>query len=154
MVSTDPTTRKYGGDAGERSLGRLRAKKHWSLQHAATLLEVDASTLNRWEHGKSFPRGHSVEKLCRVYECSEEELGLPNTNSPQVPFSPPALELTTAAQSFLVSDPTMRLLSLAFSPLDAHPMQGEVIKLLEGYPMNTDALSESCGGGPRPNSPS
>jgi transcriptional regulator with XRE-family HTH domain len=141
MVSTDPTTRKYGGDAGERSLGRLRAKKHWSLQHAATLLEVDASTLNRWEHGKTFPRGHSVEKLCRVYECSEEELGLPNTTSSQVSFSPPALERTTVAQSFLVSDPTMRLLSLAFSPLDTHMMQWEVIKLLEGYPMNTDALT-------------
>ena len=124
----------------ERSLVRLRAKKHWSLQHAATLLEVDASTLNRWEHGKTFPRGHNVEKLCAVYGCSEEELGLPISSS-QVPLSPPALDLTDAAQSFLASDPTMRLLSLAFSPLDTHTMQWEVIKLLEGYPMNTDALT-------------
>ena len=125
----------------ERSLVRLRTKKHWSLQHAATLLEVDASTLNRWEHGKTFPRGHSVEKLCRVYECSEEELGLPCIPSSSVPLSPPASELMTVAQSFLASDPTMRLLSLAFSPLDTHTMQREVIKLLEGYPMNTDALT-------------
>ncbi len=126
----------------ERSLAQLRAKKHWSLQHAATLLEVDASTLNRWEHGKTLPRGYSIEKLCTVYGCSEEELGLQCINPSQVPPSPPPLpDMTDAAQSFLASDPTMRLLSLAFSPFSCHQRQWEVIKLLEEQSMNIDPMS-------------
>ena len=115
----------------ERSLARLRAKKHWSLQHAATLLEVDASTLNRWENGKTLPRGYSVEKLCTVYGCSEEELGLACSTSSQVPSLPASPEMMDAVQSFLASDPTVRLLSLAFSPFSCQQRQGEVIKLLE-----------------------
>ena len=57
-----------------RSLAQLRAKKHWSLQHAATLLEVDASTLNRWEHGKTLPRGYSIENSVRSMGVQKKSL--------------------------------------------------------------------------------
>lgn len=125
----------------ERSLARLRAKKHWSLQHAATLLEVDASTLNRWENGKTLPRGYSIERLCTVYECSEEELGLQYSSPFQVPLPPASPDMTDVVQSFLASDPTMRLLSLASSPLSCHQIQCAAIKLLEEQSMNTDPMN-------------
>jgi transcriptional regulator with XRE-family HTH domain len=137
----NPNTQKYGGDA-MGSLAHLRAKKHWSLQHAATLIGVDASTLNRWEHGKTIPRGYSIERLCTVYGCTEAELGLQDASFLLVPSSPaPELDSTDVSQSFLVSDPTMRLLSLAFLPLHCHQRQWEVIKLLEDQSMNIDPMS-------------
>jgi transcriptional regulator with XRE-family HTH domain len=135
------TTQKHGGDAMERSLAQLRAKKHWSLQHAATLLEVDASTLNRWEHGKNLPRGYSIERLCTVYGCTEAELGLQDTSPSHVPPSPaPLPDLTDAIQPFLVSDPTLHLLSLAFSPLSCPQRQREVIKFLEEQSMQENPM--------------
>jgi len=127
----------------ERSrLAQLRAKKHWSLQHAAVLLEVDITTLNRWEHGKASPRQYNIEKLCEVYGCSEGELGLLHEMSTvEVPVAPPLFDITNESQSFLANDLTMRLLPLAFVPLSYQNTQREVTKLLEEHTMNSDPIT-------------
>ncbi len=113
------------GRCMERSrLAQLRAKKHWSLQHAAVLLEVDVTTLNRWEHGKASPRQYNIEKLCEVYGCSEGELGLLHEMSTvEVPVAPPLFDITNESQSFLANDLTMRLLPLAFVPVNVPPVR-------------------------------
>lgn len=128
----------------ERSrLAQLRARKYWSLQHAAILLEVDVTTLSRWENGKAHPRGSNIGRLCKVYECSEAELGLQDEmmNALDASAQPQPSAVTGEVQSFLASDPTMCLLTLALSPLDTQSMPHEVIRLLEEQIMHIDPMT-------------
>src|SRR6266581_9019713 len=63
----------------ERSkLAMARMRMHWTLSQAAERISCDANTLNRWELGKTTPRGYNVQRLCEVYNATPAELDLEN----------------------------------------------------------------------------
>ena len=124
----------------ERSpLARLRMQKHWTQAQAAQQLGVSERTYHEWEKGDVLPHPSNIERLCRVFDCSEVELGLRRDLSPV--HAPSEQTATDEAHLFLASDPTMRLLSLAFLPLNYHQIQWEVIKLLEEQSMQKDPMT-------------
>jgi transcriptional regulator with XRE-family HTH domain/tetratricopeptide (TPR) repeat protein len=58
-----------------QKLRDARMRKHWSQTKAAAACNVDVQTFYRWEHGLQIPRGDSLDLLCRIFDCTEEDLG-------------------------------------------------------------------------------
>lgn len=56
-------------------LSRARQKKFWTLEEAAERLNIDKSTLQRWEKGTSSPQPINLQKLCNIYDATLAELG-------------------------------------------------------------------------------
>jgi transcriptional regulator with XRE-family HTH domain len=119
-------------------LAQLRAKKHWSQQHAATLLQVDVITLSRWERGKTTPHGYNLEQLCNVYECIEEELGFGEVDM-TVSTSPPTPLIT----KFTASDLTVRIMAPVFAEhCSSAKVQAKVNHILEEFDtMEVDSIT-------------
>src|SRR6266700_325723 len=54
---------------------QARMQRHWSQEQAATAINVDRKTYNRWERGLSFPRPILLDAACKAYGMSAEDLG-------------------------------------------------------------------------------
>lgn len=122
-------------------LKQLRVCKHWTLAQAAARLEVAVNTLSRWEQGHQRPYLNSIDRLCEVYGCTEEELGL-GVGIP-VPLPPEAipalLHVPTPSGDVLTrfreQDVTLRLLRIAsdcpLHDLSCQHIQGRVLQVLK-----------------------
>lgn len=51
-----------------------RGRKGLTAQKAATLLGVSITTLSNWETGKTSPTASMLIELCKLYECTADEL--------------------------------------------------------------------------------
>lgn len=49
------------------SLKAARVNANLTQKKSARELGVDVSTLQNWEHGKTFPDADQIEKICRLY---------------------------------------------------------------------------------------
>ncbi len=95
----------------ERSkLAMARMRKHWTLSQAAERIGCDANTLNRWELGKTTPRGYNAQRLCEVYEATPAELDLQIV--PATPEIVPSEEGTFSLGEFLPGPFTLPLLAI------------------------------------------
>src|SRR5262249_32154953 len=56
------------------NLAALRTKQRFSRTELAERVRVATLTLGRWERGETLPRKDSLQLLCEVLECTEEEL--------------------------------------------------------------------------------
>jgi len=123
-------------------LAQARYKKHWTLEEASERVGVDVNTLHKWEKGKATPRASNIQRLCEVYDCSAEALGLEvEMQQSRAVLSPKATRRVSEPVAFLTSDPTMRLLQLARTSRSYREMQREFNAILEDTAMNTDPMS-------------
>lgn len=51
-----------------------RRNKGWSMARLADKLELDHQTVMYWNQGRSYPRLPALVKMCRLLECTLEEL--------------------------------------------------------------------------------
>lgn len=58
-----------------RKLIRARKERHWSQEDAATAINVDRKTYNRWERGLTFPQPKQLDAACKAFGMFAEELG-------------------------------------------------------------------------------
>lgn len=115
-----------------------RHRRHLTLEQASQSLEVDAATLQRWEQGKTAPRGYNLQRLCEFYEASAFELGLEEIVSEttitqtKVHHAP--------SDTFVIGDLTMQLLALAFVPFQSLlVLQDKMTRIIEEFDMaNTE----------------
>ena len=56
------------------ALKRLRKAKEMTQETLATKLNVDTSTVAKWETGKSFPRGELIPKIAEILECTIDDI--------------------------------------------------------------------------------
>ncbi|HZO72732.1 MAG TPA: helix-turn-helix transcriptional regulator [Ktedonobacteraceae bacterium] len=123
-------------------LSQARHKKHWTLEEASERVGVDVNTLHKWEKGKAIPRAYNLQRLCEVYGCSAEALGLEvEMQQSSAVLSPESTRTTSDLLPFFNSDPTMRLLRLARTSRPYREMQCEFNAILEDTAMNTDPMS-------------
>ena len=52
----------------------LRAAAGMTQTELADAVGASTVTVHNWERGKRHPHPYFIEALCRVFECSEEEL--------------------------------------------------------------------------------
>jgi transcriptional regulator with XRE-family HTH domain len=52
----------------------LRGKKKLSQQALADLMEIDRTTVSKWETGESMPRADKLPLLAKILKCSTDEL--------------------------------------------------------------------------------
>jgi transcriptional regulator with XRE-family HTH domain len=62
-----------------------RKKRSWSQKKLAEKLDVDASTVKRWEGGSTLPKNYAREKLQEVLHLSLMDLGLDKDFDDQLP---------------------------------------------------------------------
>src|SRR5437660_608108 len=123
-------------------LSQARHKKHWTLEEASERIGVDVNTLHKWEKGKATPRAYNIQRLCEVYGCSAEALGLEGEmQQSSAVLSPESTGITSDPLPFLNSDPTMRLLRLARASRPYREMRREFNAILEDTAMHTDPMS-------------
>lgn len=67
------------------SIASMRRRRGYTQEALAALLDVDRSTVGKWEQGVNRPVGKYRRKLCAVLMCTEAELELAprETNIPQ-----------------------------------------------------------------------
>ncbi len=53
---------------------KAREQKGYTAQEAATSLGISITTLCSWENGKTYPTAQRLIQLCKLYECSADEL--------------------------------------------------------------------------------
>jgi DNA-binding Xre family transcriptional regulator len=49
-------------------------KKGWNMRKLADRLAVDHQTVMYWNQGRAYPRFPTLVRLCRLLECTFEEL--------------------------------------------------------------------------------
>lgn len=68
----------------------------WTREKLAEKVNVDPSSVQRWEHGQTRPRGYNLRQLCLVLNKTAEELGLQPAESDQDQLHQP--RVTTSLQ--------------------------------------------------------
>src|SRR5690348_2190267 len=61
-------------------LALARKKRGWTQAYVAEMIDVSVDAVRRWESGR-LPYPSSIQKLCRVFAMSPQELGLFNDPS-------------------------------------------------------------------------
>jgi transcriptional regulator with XRE-family HTH domain len=115
-----------------------RLRKYWTQPQAAEAVGCDVTALNRWEKDKATPHAYHRQKLCDVYGCTAQELGLEReTKETSDAQSSPEL------QSMIGMDLTMRLMCIIFLPHRNYKIkQDEITRLIqEDTRMNNNALT-------------
>lgn len=56
------------------SLAAMRVHRKMTQKNAAKRLDVDVSTLRRWENGQSAPDYDQLMDVCRLYDCQLGDL--------------------------------------------------------------------------------
>ena len=52
----------------------MRIKANLLQQDVAQALEIDRSTVAKWETGESLPRADKLKDIARLYSCTVDEL--------------------------------------------------------------------------------
>lgn len=112
-------------------LRQFRLKRHWTLVQAASKIGVDPKTLDKWELGKSHPRGYNAEQLCKIYEMSPSLL-LKRDDGMEIPLEAQRIQ-------FVHTDLTMRLLALASGSHRYLDIQRKITQIIE-EDMNHDTI--------------
>lgn len=63
------------------SLKAARVNANLTQKAAAKSIGVDASTLNKWENGRTFPKSFQLEALCSLYDISMDCISLTRKSS-------------------------------------------------------------------------
>ena len=61
--------------SSNRKLQHARLRYHWSQEELARRLQTTQQSIARWENGKVRPSPFYRQKLCEIFEASEETLG-------------------------------------------------------------------------------
>jgi len=120
-----------------KQLASLRKMRGWTQDMAAARLGISKRTLIRWEQALTpIPKYH-ILRLCEIYVCKEEDLGIYQQQEEETLSLPPLLT------SFFAQDLATRLLTLTFmKPCRMIDVQHQVRSLLEEFDaMTTDLLS-------------
>lgn len=56
------------------SLRAARVNAGYNQKDAAKILGISNSTLGSWEHGRTFPTPAVIEKICRLYGLSYDDI--------------------------------------------------------------------------------
>lgn len=59
------------------SLAAARVNAGLTQEEVARILGISKNTLINWEKGKSIPRATQMQKMCEIYNISEEYIFLP-----------------------------------------------------------------------------
>lgn len=51
-----------------------KKNKNWKMSKLAKELEMDPQTVMYWNQGRSYPRFPTLVRLCRLLECSLDDL--------------------------------------------------------------------------------
>lgn len=70
---TDDLTISKGGEL-MGNYRKARERKGYTAQEAATRLGVSITTLGSWENGHTSPTAQRLIQLCKLYECTADEL--------------------------------------------------------------------------------
>lgn len=55
-------------------LKKIRQQKGWGLRVVASMLEIDQSTLSKYENGHRLPTNEHIERFAKIYGMDEKEL--------------------------------------------------------------------------------
>src|SRR5579864_6505956 len=135
-------------------LRQEREKRGWSRAKVEALTErrIPASSLERWEEGKSWPRSDAIEELCRLYGKSAKELGLDrssdiivvgNTNAPTSQGETPMSETIRRAAFYDLGSKLSSLIDV-WPKRNYHyeELQGEINKAILDAPTGQDSFYE------------
>lgn len=87
IVFREDNEKTQGYSRGNRQLRYAREARGWTQSKVAQLIDLpDSHTVGRWERGVSIPNRYYRQKLCQIYNKSEEELGLKNKNNTDIVF--------------------------------------------------------------------
>jgi len=117
-------------------LEAARLKKRWSVEMASKKVGVSVNTFNRWERGLQLPHLNTLDRLCKAFAMSTEELGFTTvisarrrkkasgqesitTDRPEIDGHPSAM---TTAQDVVASTTLSSFHSLAYVATDAIPV--------------------------------
>ena len=67
----------YSSPSGQTPLALARKKRGWTQAYVAEQVDVSIDAVRRWESGR-LPYPISIQKLCRLFALSPQELGLFN----------------------------------------------------------------------------
>lgn len=56
------------------NIKNIRQMARKTQKEVAALLDIDTSTVAKWEAGKSLPRAELLPKLARLFNCTIDEL--------------------------------------------------------------------------------
>ena len=56
------------------NLKNIRLEKNMSQEQLAKEINVDRSTVTKWETGEAMPRANKLVKLSQIFNCSVDEL--------------------------------------------------------------------------------
>ena len=56
------------------TLTAARVNKGYTQADAAKILSISVSTLKNWEKGCCFPKQPQIEKLCKLYEITYDDI--------------------------------------------------------------------------------
>lgn len=56
------------------NLKNIRLEKNMSQEQLAKEINVDRSTVTKWETGEAMPRANKLVKLSQIFNCSIDEL--------------------------------------------------------------------------------
>ncbi len=54
-----------------------RRNKGWNMRKLADKMDIEHQTVMYWNQGRAYPRLPTLIKLCRLLECTFEELVVP-----------------------------------------------------------------------------
>jgi len=111
-------------------LAEARQERGLSQEQVASAIEVDVSTISRWECGETLPRGANRHKLCTFFGKTAAQLGLAREERticlPQNTFF-----------KALAEDLPARLLGLAFLPhMSYQEIHDKILRISEDYMQN------------------
>ena len=55
-------------------IAEKRKQFGYSQKHLADMLQIDRTTVSKWEVGEAKPRAEILKKLSEIFKCSMEEL--------------------------------------------------------------------------------
>ena len=127
-------------------LEAARMQKRWSVAVASERAEVSVNTFNRWERGLQVPQLGTLDRLCKAFGLSPEELGFGDSitlkrRAPPTPQEQQALENNDA--------PCQSAVLTTCSPADALPRgqmplqpTHEALTCIEQIKRSLDSMSE------------
>lgn len=57
-----------------RAIAAIRKKKGINQEELANILDINVSTLSRWENGHFEPKASTIKQICSILNCTELEL--------------------------------------------------------------------------------
>ncbi|MBA2392864.1 MAG: helix-turn-helix transcriptional regulator [Ktedonobacteraceae bacterium] len=120
--------------AERTKLINARKRRHWSQTQAADLAGVSSRAWITWEQGHAAPHLSSIDLLCKLFECSAEDLDFGGVEN--------SLAIADSAMHPVAFvDLTMQLLTVAFVPQRRfESVQTHITTILEDYDAMTGEI--------------